>query len=112
MLASIATSIVATLRNAQNGSGRRSRNERCKAPEVLDDGGENKLILGALRRPEALERAMMAIAITSASCLRTCPCRENASMLVTMILATATKRLRAGDTLIACRDLNNGLQNV
>jgi hypothetical protein len=47
MLASIATSIVATLRNAQNRSGRRSRNERCKAPEVLDDGGENKLVAEA-----------------------------------------------------------------
>ena len=36
-----------TLRNTENLSGRRSRNERCEPPQVLSDGGQNKLILGA-----------------------------------------------------------------
>ena len=36
-----------TLRNTQSLSGWRSRNQRCEPPQVLSDGGQNKLILGA-----------------------------------------------------------------
>ena len=42
-----------TLRNAQNRSGWRSRNERCKAPEVLGEGGENKLVLSNSRATQS-----------------------------------------------------------
>jgi hypothetical protein len=34
-----------TLRNAQNLSGWRSRDQRCEPPQVLGDGGQNKFIL-------------------------------------------------------------------
>ena len=36
-----------TLRNTQGLNGWRSRNQRCKPPQVLGDGGQNKLVLGA-----------------------------------------------------------------
>jgi hypothetical protein len=36
-----------TLRNTLSMSGWRSGNQRCKSPQVLSDGGQNKLILGA-----------------------------------------------------------------
>ena len=36
-----------TLRNTQSPSGWRSRNQRCEPSQVLSDGGQNKLILGA-----------------------------------------------------------------
>ena len=36
-----------TLRKTQSLSGWRSRNQRCEPAQVLSDGGQNKLILGA-----------------------------------------------------------------
>jgi hypothetical protein len=36
-----------TLRNTENLGGRRSCNQRCEPAQVLSDGGQNKLILGA-----------------------------------------------------------------
>ena len=36
-----------TLRNTQSLSGWRPRDQRCEPPQVLSDGGQNKLILGA-----------------------------------------------------------------
>ena len=36
-----------TLRNTQSLSGWRSRNQRCEPPQVLSNGGQNELILGA-----------------------------------------------------------------
>jgi hypothetical protein len=48
--ASYATS---TLRNAQNLSGWRSRDQRCELSQVLGDGGKNKLILGASRAAQS-----------------------------------------------------------
>jgi hypothetical protein len=43
----------ATLRNAQNLSGWRSRDQRCEPPQVLGDGGQNKLILGTSRATQS-----------------------------------------------------------
>jgi hypothetical protein len=40
-------SATSTLRDAQNLSGRRPSDQRCKPPQVLGDGSQNKLILGA-----------------------------------------------------------------
>jgi hypothetical protein len=34
-------------------SGWRSRDQRCEPPQVLSDGGENKLILGASRAAQS-----------------------------------------------------------
>ena len=42
-----------TLRNAQSLSGRRSRNQRCEPSQVLSDGGQNKLVLGASRATQS-----------------------------------------------------------
>ena len=36
-----------TLRNTKSLSGGRSRNQRCEPPQVLGDGSQNELILGA-----------------------------------------------------------------
>jgi len=41
-----------TLRDAQSLSGRRSCNQRCKPLQVLSDGRQHKLILGASRAPQ------------------------------------------------------------
>jgi hypothetical protein len=42
-----------TLRKAQSLSGWRSRGQRCEPPEVLGDGSENKLVLGASRASQS-----------------------------------------------------------
>jgi hypothetical protein len=51
-----------TLRNTESLRGRRSRNKRCEPPQVLSDGGENELILGASRttqsKPAELQDAL------------------------------------------------------
>jgi hypothetical protein len=38
-----------TLRNTQRMAGWRSSNQRCQPPQILGDGGQNKLVLGTSR---------------------------------------------------------------
>ena len=51
-----------TLRKTQSLSGWWSRGQRCEPPEVLGDGGQNKLILGTSRstqsKPTELQDAL------------------------------------------------------
>ena len=51
-----------TLRNTKSLSGWRSRNQRCEPAQVLSDGGQNKLILGASwttqSKPAKLQNAL------------------------------------------------------
>jgi hypothetical protein len=51
-----------TLRNTQNLSGWRSRNQRCEPPQVLGDGSQNKFVLGTSwttqSKPAELQNAL------------------------------------------------------
>jgi hypothetical protein len=42
-----------TLRKAQSRSGWRPRAQGCESPQVLSDGGQNKLILGTSRAAQS-----------------------------------------------------------